>query len=306
MMLTAVEIGLRTVGVFYALAGFLAMHGAVTDRMMDLMLSALTLEPQPAREGQRRTLWIVSALAIAMGGGALMALSLWAVPLFIVGLGTQAFYLVWARTAYPPENADEEKGRRQTTSAAIIYAVATLGVVAAAWAGLLRPWFDPWGLAAPAAGLFLLFAFGRRLFWKAKSPGVAFPPDDDDADIYYPDPRPIPPLTRVRLEPRWGCYGLIDADTDEDRQPDLYVSDELANRIHWWTMIFAGSYDSFTAVFEDREHEADHRREGEAIVADLREVFGAENVDGPIYPALVSYVGPDIDAHGSPVKDPES
>ncbi|MBJ3783212.1 hypothetical protein [Devosia sediminis] len=305
-MLTALEIGLRMVGVFYVLAGFLAMHGAVSDRMMDLMLSALTLEPQPAREGQRRALWTVSALAIAMGGGALMALSLWAVPLFLVGLGTQAFYLVWARTAYPPENADEEKGRRQTINAALLYAVATLGVVAAASAGLLRPWLDPWALAAPAAGLFLLFAFGRQLFWKAKSPGMAFPPDDEEDDIYYPDPGPIPVVTRVRLEPRWGCYGLIDADTDEDCQPDLYVPDELANRIHWWTMTFDGTRDTFTAVFEDREDEARHRREGDEIVAELRAVFGADNVEGPIYPSTIAYVGPDIDADGNTLKAPET
>src|SRR5690606_3618132 len=104
------DILLRLIGIFYLLASVAIMRTLVLDRMMDLMLSGITLEPQAPREAQRRWFWGISGLSIGMGGAALMVLSLWAVPLFVVGLASQFVYLAWARTHYPPEGELEEKG----------------------------------------------------------------------------------------------------------------------------------------------------------------------------------------------------
>ncbi|ODT82755.1 MAG: hypothetical protein ABS76_06780 [Pelagibacterium sp. SCN 64-44] len=293
------DILLRLVGAFYLLAGMIAMRAVVMDRMMDQMLSAISMTPQPAREAQRRWLWGISALAIGMGGAALMVLSLWAVPLFLVGLLTQIVYLVWARKAFPPEDADEAKGRRQTINAAIVYGAASLGVFLAAWTGLLHPWRDLWALVVPASGLLILLTMGRHLLWRAGTPAgfSGFDTDEPPED----EPVPVPPLHRVRLEPGWGRYALVDADSGEDRVPDHYLPVDLADRIHRWDYSFGAHDETRTiyAMFEDAAHEAAHRREGEAIVAELKTIFGTDNASGPVYPAEVVHVGPDTDA-GAP------
>ncbi len=292
------DIGLRLVGAFYILAGVVAMRGVVTDRMMDQMLSAISLKPQPPREAQKRWLWGISAMAIGMGGAAAMVLSLWAVPLFLVGLVTQIVYLVWARTAFPPENALEEKGRRQTTNAAILYGGATALVVAAGWYGLLHPWLDIWALFIPLIGAAILLGVGRNLLW---SPGKTGFGGFGNPDDHWPDPEPDwepeppPPLYRVRLEPLWGRYALSDADSGEDRQPGLYLPEDLAHRIYLWTYNFSADDETKTLIaeFEDEAHEAAHRREAESIIAELKTIFGDDNASGPYYPEKIVYIGPD-------------
>ncbi|UYO01189.1 MAG: hypothetical protein KIT02_08320 [Devosia sp.] len=282
---------LRLLGGFYVFAGLAAMRAAAADRMMDLMLSAITLKPQPPREAQRRILWVISALAIGMGGAALVVLSIWAIPLFAAGLATQAFYLAWARGAYPPETPDEEKGRRQTINAALLYAVATAAVAAAGWAGLFNPWTDPWALIAPATGLFIAATVGQHLFWTPrKQTGFDLGPDDE------PEPAPGPPVRRVRLEPSWGGVFLVDLDTGFG--VDLWdaFDNALADRIYHWSLAFHASEDEqdqqIWAQFASGTEAAAHRREGEAIISELAAVLGPDNVEGPIYPAETRFTGP--------------
>ncbi|ODT50847.1 hypothetical protein [Devosia sp. 63-57] len=294
--MAVIEFLLRIVGGFYVLAGLAVMRSVVMDRLMDQMLSALSMKPQPAAEAVKRWLWGVSGMAIGMGGMALMVLNLWAVPLFAIGLVTQVIYLAWAYFAFPPETPLEARGRRQTTNAALLYCVATLAVFAAAAAGLLHPLTDLWAIAIPITGVVIVMTVASHLIWtpKRQVDVEAF------ASIEHPEPnaKPPPPLYRVRLEPRWGSYCLIDADTDEDRLPDLYMPIELADRIHLWHYTFEAQDDGterLVAVYEDKAHEARHHAEGEAIIAELKEIFGPDNVSGPIYPGEVAYVGPRAD-----------
>ncbi|SMQ72841.1 hypothetical protein SAMN06295905_2135 [Devosia lucknowensis] len=294
--MVAVEIGLRLGGAFYVFAGFLVMRMVVMDRTMDQMLSALTLEAQPGSEAHKRWLWAISGMVITLGGAALMVLSLWALPLFSLGLATQVIYLGWARSALVPDGDDARKGRSQTINAAVVYAVVTIGVFAAAWSGLLRPWFDIWALAIPLAGIVLLGSVARSLFWQASKAKFGLRPDDEGFDdVYYSEPRPVPPLTRVRLQPRWGRYPFMDADSGEERLPDDYIPIDLANRIHQWSHSFAADDDSQTLFgqFDDEAHEAAHRQEGEDIVAELKIIFGDANASGPYYPDKICYGAPD-------------
>jgi hypothetical protein len=165
-------------------------------------------------------------------------------------------------------------------------------VLAAGFYGHLRDWFDPWALAIPAAGVALLVIVGRHFLRRAALRPAAPEPEVDGDD--WPEDTPIPPLHRVRLQPTWGCYGLFEAETGEDRQPLLYVPEELADRIHYWQYAFKPAKDGserLDAEFEDAAHEAEHRQAGQVIRQDLIAIFGEGNVEGPIYPDRISYVG---------------
>ena len=285
----AVEIALRTIGAFYVFAGLLGMRSMVMDYVMDQMLAGISLKPVPLKDRQRRWLLGSSVLAIGMGGMALMVLSLWAVPLFIFAAATQAFYLLWAQTAFAPEDNDERKGRRQTTNAAWLFGAATLLVCLAGAYGLLHPWHDPWALAIPATGFVLLGTIGRHLLWQGRGRNGSSWKDDE------PAPREIPPPpARVRLAPSWGGYPLRDADTDEGVIYDDYLPLELADRLYDWSRAFHAGEDyevqEFWAEFEDPAAEAMHRAEGDSIVSGLRAIFTA--AEGPIYPADIRYTGP--------------
>jgi hypothetical protein len=285
----AAEIALRTIGAFYVFASLLGMRSMVMDHVMDQMLAGISLKPIPRKDHQRRWLLSCSVLAIGMGGMALMVLSLWAVPLFLLGAATQAFYLVWARTAFPPEDDSDRTGRRQTTNAAVLYGGVTLLVCLAASFGLLRPWLDPWALAIPAAGLILLFIVGRHFLWDTRR--TRYKSWDDSEPPPYDIP---PPPARVLLAPWWGGYPLRNADTDDGVIYDDYLPRELADRLYEWSRAFHGGDDpdiqEFWAEFEDAAAEAAHRAEGDSIVAGMRTVF--EGAEGPVYPADIRYVGP--------------
>jgi hypothetical protein len=120
-----VHLGLGALGLFHAIAAILIMRAVVMDHLMDQMLAGITLQPIPFKEHLRRYLMVSTGLASGMGGVALLVLSTWAVPLFLIGLTAQAGYLLWAPGAFPIEDESDARGRRQTVNAAILYAAAT-------------------------------------------------------------------------------------------------------------------------------------------------------------------------------------
>ena len=284
----ALEILLRLVGGFYLFAGIIGMRSLVMDHLMDLMLAGISMQPVPVKEHRRRWLLGSSTLAIGMGGMALMVLSLWAVPLFLFGAVTQAFYLAWARTAFAPEDDSERKGRSQTTNAAMIYFGATILVCVAALFGLLQPWLDPWALAIPVAGLGLLSLIGRHFLWRAGGPH-----DDLGGEPSLARQIPPPPA-RIRLAPMKGFYPVRNADNDDGVIYDDYVPEPLGDRIYEWIQPFRSNDDwddpDFWAEFTSPGDEARHRAEGAAIVTELEAIFGAGNVEGPAYPDDIRYV----------------
>lgn len=282
----------RVIGAFYIFAALILMRSMAMDRLLDQALEGITLKPTPAKESWRRWLLGGSALAYGTGGAALILLNIWAVPLFVAGAVLQIVYLVWARNAFVPEDALEAKGRQQTINAAMLYFVATTFVCWLGWTERLTGWNDALALAIPGVGVILFAIVARHLFWRA--PRV---PNDASAFMEAAiDDAPAPlPLHRIRLEPSWGRFCLVDDDNGEDRDPDVYLPTVLAQRVYLWSLAFQACDDdsrSICAEFEDLEHERLHREEGNAIVAELAIIYGNENVSGPIYPAKISYVGP--------------
>jgi hypothetical protein len=284
------QVMLRIVGIFYLLSGLAGMRAMAVDSLLDKVLAGITLKPTERKEVVRRWFLVSGSATVGLSGAALMVLSLWAVPLFVVATLLQAAWLIWARTNYVPESDDEVRGRRQSTNAAIIYAAMTAMVVWVGAAGMLMPWLDPWALFIPVAGLLLAYLV-RHLFWK---PGKG--KWDDDTDDPPFEAAPLAPLYRIHIEPKWGGYPLEDADTNLGIAYGDYLDDPLADRIYEWTCAFHGDDDyetqAFWARFDSPEAEAAHRAEGRAIVAELETIFGPGNITGPVYPADIRY-GPD-------------
>lgn len=288
----AVGIVLRVVGAFYALAGMFLLRNLAMDRLMDQMLTAISMAPQPAKEAQRRWLWGVSGLAIGMGGIALMVLSLWALPLFALGLLSQWFYLAWARTAFPPESEDEIKGRRQTTNAANLYAIATVGVFWAASSGRLHAWDDLWALAIPAFGVMMLASVARHFLWSPRR----VQDDWNDGETFETDAFDAPPAStadRVRLEPHWYNQSLLDAETGQPVDAAALFGIALAERVEQWGQVFRfhdpDGEERRAAEFVSVDDEIAHRNEALRLIEAMEAVLGEGNVEGPVYPPEIRH-----------------
>lgn len=281
------QVMLRIVGIFYLLSGVAGMRVMAVDSLLDKMLAGITLKPTESKEVVRRWFLVSGSATVGLSGAALMVLSLWAVPLFVIATLLQAAWLIWAQTNYLPENPDEARGRRQSTHAAIIYTAMAAMVVWVGTTGALMPWFSPWALFIPLAGLLLAYLV-RHLIWQPQKPNW-----DDATDDPSFERAPLAPLYRIHIEPKWGGYPIEDADTNAGIAYGDYLDDELADRIYAWTDAFHADDDvstrAFWARFDSPEAEAAHRAEGRAIVAELEAIFGAGNVTGPVYPADIRH-----------------
>jgi hypothetical protein len=280
----AAEIVLRLVGLLYLLAGAALMRHLVMDHVLDQALSGLTLKPIPARDTTRRWLLGSASIALGMGGAALMVLNIWSVPLFLFVAFNQTAYFLWARKAFPPE--ENATGGAKGRNAAIFYGGVTLLVCWLGWTNQLHPWLDPLAFFAPIAGLAILLGIGRHFFWQARRVS--------SWDIPEPlPPDPLAPPRAVVLAPDWGGRVLADADRDDWLDYDLFVPPELAERIYQWSQAFHAGEDyeikEFWVQFTDKAHEAAHRAEGQAIVTELKTIFGEEGAFGPTYPDDVRY-----------------
>ncbi len=278
---------LRIVGVFYLLSGLAGIHVMATDTLMDNMLAALTLKPTPQAEVIRRWFLVSGSYAVGVGGAALMVLSFWAVPLFLLASALQLGWLLWARKGYPVTDEADARGRSQTTNAALIHGVMTAVVVWLGVFGHLYDWLDPWALFIPLVAVVLGLFGARHLLWKAKAPGWGI----SEGEV---KPRVIPPRpARIRLAPMKGFYPVRNADNDDGVIYDDYVPQQLGDRIYAWTEAFHASDDwddpDFWAMFPNAEAEAAHRAEGDALVAELRRIF--DEVEGPVYPEDIRYGG---------------
>ena len=278
----------RIIGVFYLFSGIIGLHVMATDSLLDKMLAGITLKPTHRREAVRRRLLLAGSATVGLSGAALMVVSIWAAPIMLLATALQLIWLVWARTNYIPEDAAEARGRRQTTNAAIIFAVMTAAVTWLGFAGRLLPWTDAWALFIPLVAVGLAIFAGRHLLWKPATLSDWQPLDEVED-------RPLPPAPkRIRLEPGWGGHDVLDADTGLPFAYFDYLPHDLGNRVHYWTQAFRAGEDAeareFWAEFESPADEAAHRAEGEALVVELRAYFG--EVTGPIYPSEIHYIGP--------------
>ena len=279
-----IDIVFRLVGVFYAFGGMVAIRTMVLDAALDRALAMITLKPEPARAIARR--WLLGAGAVLTGvsGVALAALSQWAVPLFLVGTTLQIVWLFWARHAFPPEDADDARGRRQTTNAALGYAIVLLGVVWLANADRLAPLDQP----APGVAILLaLIAFPAYLLHGLHWPkGGGFGGGDPelDDDDWSPDDTPaLRHPSRIRLVPSVYHDPLVDADDGRILDHFDYLPLDLAERIEAWRDAWVAALDPDThePVFANPEAEAASHADAGAIVSELEAIYGEGAVEAP-------------------------
>ncbi|MEJ1158597.1 hypothetical protein [Prosthecomicrobium sp. N25] len=167
----AVPLLLRAVGVFYlaggAMVGRAVRFGAATDRMAE----ALGLST--SRAERIRTWWLAAgAVTTAASGLALVMLAEAAAWLFAFATLQQALYLFVVSPRWlDPDDPPEAEGRRQSTRAFVMFAVATVLVAAAAHDGHLADWRAlPGWLAGFCAFGFL--AWSVHLVWSVARRGA--------------------------------------------------------------------------------------------------------------------------------------
>ncbi len=286
--MTDLDILARFMGALYIYGGYAALKMMLFDREMDGLLTLLEMKPRHPREGTRRLLLTTGAILTGFSGMALLTLSMWAAPLFVLGLIAQIVWLIWAQIYYRPEDEAEARGRRQTIIAALLYAVVTVFVLRGAQDGSLLPWNAPLPLVA-LAGLGL--AGGIYIFnTKKKMRGSALD-DFADPDVDMPvddrEEQPFRQPLRVGLAPDIDGCTIFDADDGRFLDAEEYLPPDLARHVNGWNVRYQlarhlhGSDTS--AVFDNAEALHAFREEGEEIAQALRELYGPGNVEGPVY-----------------------
>lgn len=284
-MLQFIEIAARIIGGFYAVGAiFLIRHMAMTE-MLDRAIAAIEMQQEPQKQVIRRWLLGIGAVLTGASGVATLLLSSWALPLFALNLLVQGGWLVWATRAFPPQDAEEVLGRRRTFNAAFFYATVAATVMALAYEGRLAPWGE-WQTAVPAAvataGYFAYLVRCLRLaaMEKQETP-QAGDAEGDPLDDEYRQPR------RVRFEVHPWRYPMIDADDGRLLNHYRMLDSETANEIEAWHNDYigfvAGAGEGATSVFPSEEVEAEHKATADNFVGYLRDIYGHENVEGPIY-----------------------
>jgi hypothetical protein len=151
----ALEIVQLLIGGFYVFAGVLITRVALTSRVLDQAIAAISAE-QPSRADTLLTAWhLASATLILAGGAALMLRLEAAVWLFLAAALAQAAYLfVIAPNYFDRSDPPDAKGRQQTTNAFFVYSAATAFVVWCYANTQLRPWSDVgWPILALAGAI---------------------------------------------------------------------------------------------------------------------------------------------------------
>jgi hypothetical protein len=160
---------LRSLGMFYAFAGVVAVRAGLQSALLDVALAAPG-GGKPSRRERMQSLWLVGG-AILIGWSGLALAILWdgALLLFLANAAVQAAYLGIAAPRYfdrddPPDPA----GRSQTRNAFYVYLAATAFVAAAAYGGRLVGLAEipaaQSSLAAALALVGLLYALQQGIF----------------------------------------------------------------------------------------------------------------------------------------------
>lgn len=273
-----IDILFRAVGLFYLLAGWLGLRAIAMDAVLDKAIAAIAAKGEDPKEASKRRVLAGLSVMVGASGAALALLSFWALPLFLASTLFQALWISGGRRLFiDAGDEDGERGRRQVTNAAILYAAATAGVAWLWWGGRLGPWHDPvpaLGIVAVAAGLYLWLM--HSLSWTPRSPFALDPDADDTGDDEAAAP------VRVLIDPAFGYLPLVDADTRARFSHWRWLPDTLADRIEAWDDVFQLSFDpdDVTAanLFRSAEEEAAYHAEAEAIAVELGTVYGPANV----------------------------
>lgn len=282
------EIAARLAGAFYALGGLVAIRSLAVSEMLDRAIAMIKLRREEPKVLVRRLLLGVGGALTGASGFAAALLSWWAVPLFLANVAAQAGWLVWARSAFPPEDEDDRKGRRSTTNAALGYAAVAVAVLYLWRDGRLAPFDHPWTAVPVAAAALGYFAYlVRSLYWAPKGGGIFGGGDGDDWEEQRESDRVRHPARISFIVHPWR-YPIVDADDDRllnhfELLPDIEVAEEIEAWHDRYVGWFVEAVDDAATAFPTPEHEAAHRAEGERFVEYLRATYGRENVEGPVY-----------------------
>lgn len=141
--MTVLDLCLRLAGAFYMFAGFVLARAALTSRLLDQALAAITNGKTAPAERFKEAYSILLALIVFASGVTLAALVQPAVHLLLLGTCLQAAYVFWLAPRFI-DGADGggSLGRRQSTNALIIYALVTAAAAFAASHGRVQAWSD--------------------------------------------------------------------------------------------------------------------------------------------------------------------
>jgi hypothetical protein len=271
-----VDVFFRAVGASYLFAGHLGARTMLLGAVADRMVSTLADEPQDAGLTDRHALLATGVVLTATGGAALTLMSFWALPIFLVNLGLQAGWLLWASTASRRGDVAMERNGLGRPQIALLGAGVALGVLWLWQEGrLLEPDEPvPAGLVLATAVYFSVWLV-RDLSW-SPNPGEVF----DDPDLPA-EPRGRP--ARVRLDPCFGAWPLVDVDRNRRFNHLTWLPEDLAFRIEDWDDMFQLAFDGEQPGpmpdFGTAERAASYVEEGRAIVLALCDHFGADKVE---------------------------
>jgi hypothetical protein len=264
----AIEIFLRVIGAFYVFAGWVATRAALTSRLLDQALGAISCR-KPNRIETAQTAWfLVQAHLVLASGLALMLLSDLALWLFLAAAGAQALYLVHlAPRHFDPVDPPEPKGRRQSTNAFVFYAGATAFVM---WAWQRGTLLEAAQLPR-AVWLAALVFFALHAAWAIRT---AKRPLSQPASSWFDGDLPenaTDPLERaakarrIRLLADYQCaplWALDDRLFGEVHPEDLGLSQALVRDLRAWAAEYTDSFSREPPVMSnwtDAQYEAHAR-----------------------------------------------
>lgn len=241
------EFALRLIGAFYVFAGYVATRAALRSHVMDKATAAIGGKGLTTTE-KAITAWHVSAATLVLAGGLALVLLSDATPwLFIASaLGQAAYIYVVAPRWFDVEDPPDPRGRRQTTSAFVLYAGATALVVWANVQGHLIPsgaidW--PWIAAAAAALTANIVSILKTVLW---SPAQSRAGDahTEGANAIWNEAEIVKRVRRVKVMADYDCHPLwtLDDDLYGDIAPKLMdLSPELTRDLDAWAEAFTSS-----------------------------------------------------------------
>lgn len=242
------EASLRLIGAFYTFAGYAATRAALTSYLFDRAIAAISGKRPSARESAR-TGWLLAGANIVFAGGLALTFLLDAAAyLFMASAAGQAAYLALLAPRYfDVEDPPDPKGRRQTTNAFVLYAVATAYVLWALYTGrLLAPSEFSWLVLTVAVGM--VVGHVGYTIWMLADPlsRVAECSPSPGGTACNEPAQPPSQSRRVKLMADYGSHPLwaLDDGLYGDIPPeDLGLSEALTRDLNRWAQDYTASLD---------------------------------------------------------------
>ncbi len=268
---------LRAIGVFYAFGGVLVLIRLEQARLLDQVYAALH-GGERARHHVRAALLTLGGVLTCVGGVALAGLS--ARTHWLMGLNTlvQFAWLAYAAAYFPPEDAEDHKGRSQTASATIVYALAFALVI---WTDVSErvALSNSSRMDALIAVLCtVLVTWQAWLLGRGRLRAARSAPSDAQTLPSHASARPA----HVELRPYPGAWPLWDRDSGANVDPSLLaLPDELVARVQAYENAVLEAIDQdpeHGLVFRDARRKRELEQQATALAGELERHLGADAV----------------------------